>query len=106
MGLISTSDCDSSHANLTLNGIFPRGAFSAPLTSGGAEFSPPTPNEVGSKGRYAYPASYFLFWRTAMREKKRLALYALLILLLMPLAPAQIYTVTDLGTLGGSSSGG
>ncbi len=60
MGLISTSDCDSSHANLTFNGIvYPRRAFSAPLTSRGAEFSPPTPNEVGSKGRCAYPAHIF-----------------------------------------------
>jgi probable HAF family extracellular repeat protein len=36
-----------------------------------------------------------------MREKKRLVLYGLQISLLMPLAVAQIYTVTDLGTLGG-----
>ena len=53
--------------------------------------------------------SYQLLHRTiwqhlSMREKKRLALYALLILLLMPRAAAQIYTVTDLGTLGGSES--
>jgi probable HAF family extracellular repeat protein len=45
-----------------------------------------------------------LFWRTAMSESKRFALYVLLISLLMPLAAAQIYTVTDLGTLGGSVS--
>jgi probable HAF family extracellular repeat protein len=39
-----------------------------------------------------------------MREKKRLVLYVLQICLLMPLAVAQIYSVTDLGTLGGSYS--
>ena len=41
-----------------------------------------------------------------MRGKKRLAFYALLALMLAPLAPAQLYTVSDLGTLGGSSSVG
>ena len=41
-----------------------------------------------------------------MRGKKRLAFYALLALLLAPLAPAQLYTVSDLRTLGGSSSVG
>lgn len=41
-----------------------------------------------------------------MSGNKKLALSALLTVLLMPFAAAQIYTVTDLGTLGGSFSSG
>ena len=40
-----------------------------------------------------------------MRGKQRLAFYALQLLLLMPLSAAQIFSVTDLGTLGGDYSG-